>query len=155
MSSSPEAGLANGDNSPSPSAESHSRIILDDRVSESDLSEVNETTALQSSPSPSTSPSSNRRDSPRPVDPESDESSDNDSDNDDNNASDDADFDMEESPAPSQSDGLQDQRSTSNDSRRIPKRKAVAEEDDYIRENPELYGLRRSVCSPMLYSCPI
>lgn len=149
MSSSPEAGLANGDNSPD--AETPNQITLDDRASESDLSEVNETNALRSSPSssPSPSPSSNQHESHQPADPESDESS-NDGDN---NASDDADFDMEESPAPSQSDGHQDQRSSSNDSRRVPKRKAVNEEDDYIRENPELYGLRRSVCLPMLYPC--
>lgn len=142
MSSSPEAGLANGDNSPL--MEAPNNISFDDRASESDLSEVNETNALQCSPSPSPSPSpsSNQHESPRPADPESDGSSDNGN----NNASDDADFDMEESPAPSQSDDHHDQRSTSNDSRRVPKRKAVTEEDDYIRENPELYGLRRSVC---------
>lgn len=146
MSSSPEASLANGDNSPS--AEPPNKISLDERLSESDLSEVNETAALQSSPSPSPSPSSNHRESPQPADPESDESDNNDNDNEDNNTSDDADFGMAspESPAPSQSDGPQDRRSSSNDSRRVPKRKAVAEEDEYIRENPELYGLRRSVC---------
>jgi chromodomain-helicase-DNA-binding protein 1 len=60
-------------------------------------------------------------------------------------ASDDADYDMEETPAASQSDDHHDERSTSHESRRVPKRKAGAEEDDYIRENPELYGLRRSV----------
>ncbi|RYO79911.1 hypothetical protein DL766_003838 [Monosporascus sp. MC13-8B] len=134
-SSPPESASANGNDSPL--VETGNRIILDDRASESDLSEVNGNTA----PQPSDSPSSNGRESPQQhMDPESDQSSD----NDDNNASDDADFDMEESPAPSQSDTPQDQRSTSNDSRRIPKRKAATEEDEYIRENPELYGLRRS-----------
>ena len=140
MSSSPEADLANGDNSPV--VQSPNMGELEDRATESDLSEVHDTTAPQHSPSPSRSASSNQPESPQPVEQEPDDSSDNDG----NNASDDADFDMEDSPAPSQSDAPQDQRSTSSDSRRTAKRKAAAEEDEYIRENPELYGLRRSVC---------
>ena len=141
MSSSPEPDLANGDNSPEPEPVSPDMRELGERASQSDLSEVNDT-AHQRSPSPSRSASSDQRESPQPVEQEMVESSDDDN----NNASDDADFDMEDSPAPSQSDAPQDQRSTSNDSRRTVKRKAAVEEDDYIRENPELYGLRRSVC---------
>ena len=139
MSSSPEPDLANGDDSPEPG--SPNMRELEERASQSDLSEVNNSTH-QRSPSPSRSASSDQRESPQPVEQEVVESSDDDN----NNASDDADFDMEDSPAPSQSDAPQDQRSTSNDSRRTVKRKAAVEEDEYIRENPELYGLRRSVC---------
>jgi len=58
--------------------------------------------------------------------------------------SDDAEFDMEESPAPPATNGRQSERSTSTESRRPTKRKLVVPED--YRANPELYGLRRSVC---------
>jgi chromodomain-helicase-DNA-binding protein 1 len=60
------------------------------------------------------------------------------------NASDDGDFDMEESVA-SQHDDAEDMRASSTDSNRVPKRKANVAEDEYIKANPELYGLRRSV----------
>ncbi|KAI1077094.1 P-loop containing nucleoside triphosphate hydrolase protein [Whalleya microplaca] len=135
MSSSPEPSPVNGH--VSPSAAPDTRIILDDRVSESDLSDVNENAA-----SPVRNGSSHDAELDQDF-PDAAESSDDDNNNN-NNASDDADFDMEDSPVPSQSDVPQDDRSTSNDSRRAPKRKVAADEDDYIRENPELYGLRRS-----------
>lgn len=60
------------------------------------------------------------------------------------NASDDGDFDMEES-IPSQHDDAEEERASSIDSNRVPKRKAAVAEDEYIKANPELYGLRRSV----------
>lgn len=60
------------------------------------------------------------------------------------NASDDADFDMEES-APSQNGDAVEERASSSDSTRASKRKAPVGEDEYIKANPELYGLRRSV----------
>ena len=60
-------------------------------------------------------------------------------------ASDDADFDMEDSPAPVASSGRRDDRSSSAESRRPPKRKLGVEDDEHILANPELYGLRRSV----------
>lgn len=63
----------------------------------------------------------------------------------DNDASDDADFDMADSPASAQSneDAV---GNAARDSRPPPKRKATQTiEDDFMRENPELYGLRRSV----------
>lgn len=59
-------------------------------------------------------------------------------------ASDDADFDMHDSP-PSQPDEAQPTRASSVESQRAPKRKAPAAEDEFIKANPELYGLRRSV----------
>ncbi|KAI0160978.1 hypothetical protein GGR52DRAFT_576390 [Hypoxylon sp. FL1284] len=143
MSSSPEPSSVNGDASPETRA--GARMALSDRASESDLSDVdvNENAA----PAESSSSSPARNQSPGNLEPDLDsqddaESSDNNEGE--NNASDDADFDMDESPAPSHSDAPQDERSTSNSSRRIPKRKAITDEDEYIRENPELYGLRRS-----------
>jgi len=59
------------------------------------------------------------------------------------NESEDAEFDIEESPQPV---AEHVQRSSSIESRRPPKRKLPAEEDPHILANPELYGLRRSVC---------
>lgn len=63
----------------------------------------------------------------------------------DNDASDDADFDMADSPAsPQSNDGAG--HSVTLESRPAPKRKATQTiEDEFMRENPELYGLRRSV----------
>jgi chromodomain-helicase-DNA-binding protein 1 len=59
--------------------------------------------------------------------------------------SDDADFDMEDSPPPVPANPSRGDRSTSTESRRPPKRKLDLE-DEHILANPELYGLRRSVC---------
>ena len=126
MSSSPESASV-GPESPS-AAPTGADTTLNSRGRESDLSEVNETMAL-------------------PAEAELDVNGPGESSGDEAQASDDADYDMEESAAASQSDENRDDRSTSRESRRAPKRKAVAEEDEYIRENPELYGLRRSVCS--------
>ncbi|KAI0408930.1 P-loop containing nucleoside triphosphate hydrolase protein [Xylaria palmicola] len=118
--------------------------ILNDRGSESDLSEANETIAVPTrvSTSPSPSPSVHESSDDAEVEPDLNdpvESSENEA-----QASDDADYDMEESAAASQSDDHRDDRSTSRESRRPPKRKAASEEEEYMRENPELYGLRRS-----------
>ena len=60
------------------------------------------------------------------------------------NASEDADFDVQESPASNHDEAMPD-RPSSSDSNRAPKRKAAVVEDDFMRANPELYGLRRSV----------
>lgn len=64
---------------------------------------------------------------------------------DENNASDDGDFDMDEDVTNAQSDGAADAASISEDSNRSLKRKATDGEDQFIKANPELYGLRRSV----------
>ena len=56
--------------------------------------------------------------------------------------SEDADYDMETPPSPD-AGAHRDARSSSQDSRRPAKRKAGIEDD--IMNNPELYGLRRSV----------
>lgn len=58
----------------------------------------------------------------------------------------DADFD-EETPPPQAANGMRHDRSVSEDSARLGKRKATEEidDEDYMKQNPELYGLRRSV----------
>lgn len=57
----------------------------------------------------------------------------------------DADFDMEDSPAPQALNTSRQDRSSSAESHRPAKRKVVVEDDEHIKANPELYGLRRSV----------
>ena len=42
-------------------------------------------------------------------------------------------------------DDGQDSRSSSQASRRSLKRKSTTQEEDYIKNDPELYGIRRSV----------
>lgn len=64
--------------------------------------------------------------------------------------SEDADFEME-SPPPPAIQVTHEESSSSQDSRRPSKRKAGAVEDEHILNNPELYGIRRSVgflCCP-------
>lgn len=147
-SSSPEPAAANGY---SPSPEHDGDVAADGHQSESDLSEVNDTVIAH----PIRPASTAARESPveentYAEEHEAIESSDSENDN----VSDDADFDMEESPAPSQSDAAQDDRSTSNDSRRAAaKRKVTNDEEDFINANPELYGLRRSVWREKIFSC--
>lgn len=106
--------------------------------SESDLSEV--ANPIIDEPSPATSTHQQNE-----SDGLASEASDR-SESEANNASDDADFDMEESPAPAITNGGHD-RSTSVESRRPAKRKLGVEDDEHILANPELYGLRRSVCN--------
>ncbi len=60
-------------------------------------------------------------------------------------ASDDGDFDMGDSPVAAPANGVRGDRSTSIESRRPAKRKLGIEDDEHIKANPELYGLRRSV----------
>ena len=61
------------------------------------------------------------------------------------NVSEDADFDMKESPSSQHEDDAFPERASSTASSRAPKRKAAVVEDEFMRANPELYGLRRSV----------
>ena len=63
--------------------------------------------------------------------------------NDPSMGSDDGDFEMD-SPIPAEHGALET-RSSSEESRRPPKRKAGIEDDEDIMNNPELYGIRRSV----------
>ena len=66
---------------------------------------------------------------------------------------DDADFD-EETPPPDEADAMRLDRSSSEDSLRPGKRKAdVVDDEQYMKQNPELYGLRRSVCAEIRAAC--
>lgn len=56
---------------------------------------------------------------------------------------DDADFDIETPPA--ETGALRRASSSSHDSSRPAKRKASMDDDEFMMQNPELYGLRRSV----------
>ncbi|EME50139.1 hypothetical protein DOTSEDRAFT_68860 [Dothistroma septosporum NZE10] len=56
---------------------------------------------------------------------------------------DDADFD-DASPPPEHTDVLDHDRSSSESSSRPGKRKADVDDEEYMKQNPELYGLRRS-----------
>jgi chromodomain-helicase-DNA-binding protein 1 len=135
MSTPAEGGPSNGHLSPIPLAERN--IVTRRAPSESDLSDAGNEPMVESSHSPS----DDADDASAHIDEthvmsESDESSQ-------GNASDDAEFDMPDAHVPS--DAEAEERASSSDSNRATKRKAPAEEDDYIRANPELYGLRRSV----------
>ncbi|KAK4508468.1 hypothetical protein PRZ48_002207 [Zasmidium cellare] len=55
----------------------------------------------------------------------------------------DADFD-EASPPPGQADAAHNAASSSESSSRSGKRKAEVDDEEYMKQNPELYGLRRS-----------
>lgn len=105
----------------------------------SDLSEIREPPVVEASPSSSSTP--NHQSDFGNEDPESSESSEDEK----GNGSEDGDFDVEESvPEPNRRNTRVD-RSSSHDSRRPTKRKMGIEDDEYIKANPELYGLRRSV----------
>jgi len=56
----------------------------------------------------------------------------------------DEDFD-EDTPPPADISGMSHDRSSEESSPRPGKRKADVDDEDYIKQNPELYGLRRSV----------
>jgi chromodomain-helicase-DNA-binding protein 1 len=65
---------------------------------------------------------------------------------DDGPGSDDAEFELEiEDPAEQSNHGSRDARSSSSESRPL-KRKVGIEDNEEIMNNPELYGIRRSVC---------
>ncbi len=64
-------------------------------------------------------------------------------------ASHDADFEMRnDAPSPPDHEAEPRGRASSSDSNQTSKRKASLDEEEYIRANPELYGLRRSVWNP-------
>jgi chromodomain-helicase-DNA-binding protein 1 len=110
--------------------------------SESDLSDVAAPPAAEASLS--TPPSANQQSDFGHQDAESTRSSSPEAD-----PSDDGDFDMDEEVSAGPATNAKD-RSTSIESRRPPKRKLGAEEDEHILANPELYGLRRSVRCPSI-----
>lgn len=57
----------------------------------------------------------------------------------------DADFDEETAP-PQSANGMRHDIASSDGSPRPSKRKLVVDDEEYMKQNPELYGLRRSVC---------
>jgi chromodomain-helicase-DNA-binding protein 1 len=109
---------------------------LDD--SGSDLSDVRDPPVVEASPSPSSSAN-------QQSDFENDDAQPSESSEDENNASDDADFEKDDSAAET-APNHSTKRSNSHDSRRQAKRRLGIEDDEYVKANPELYGLRRSVC---------
>lgn len=139
MSTSPESGPVFGHVSP-PADDSHFNFT-NDTESTSDLSDVN---AAEADPNDDADAQSYQPadEAVSPIQkPELtlEEASDSASDND---VSDDGDFDAPDSPRSAQSNEVV----SASSSRTVVKRKvAHATEDDYIRENPALYGLRRSV----------
>lgn len=136
MSSPSEDGPTNGHRSPSPTIEA--QPAGDRRGSDSELSDArNGPPSNRSMSAPESdigelngidhAPDMAESDPPTPDD-----------------ASEDADFDMEESrPSQHDEDPAEDRPSSSEGS----KRKAGVAEDDFMRADPELYGLRRSVCA--------
>ena len=109
--------------------------------SESDLSDVPDHPASSNIPLPTSDQPSPSEDAAGAVGPPV-------SDDDVDMASDDEDFEIDSPPrsvsAPRES------RSASEESRRPPKRKVGVEDDEDIMNNPELYGIRRSVCTPYI-----
>jgi len=141
MSSSPEPAYANGH--ASPTIHPTNKIELDDRASISDLSDADDAPLVARHVAASPTPSSGHEDSIHDPDAHADDIADESTDED-LNASDDGDFDAEDDAAGSQSDVPRDTGSSSSSSHRAAKRKAELAEDEHMRENPELYGLRRS-----------
>lgn len=127
----------------SPVANAVAVQLLDPDPSDSDLSDVQAPDVASSSPDSANNLNTAALDGPVDEYDEASSASEND-------ASDDGDFDdVPDSPASPRSNGQNDDEaaaSASDDSRSASKRKAgPGAEEDYMRENPELYGLRRSV----------
>jgi chromodomain-helicase-DNA-binding protein 1 len=106
--------------------------------SESDLSEINDPPAAEASPSTSSSEQHQSEFGNEDIESSGSDNAANDA------ASDDGDFDMDEAVNETRGHSARIDRSSSHDSRRPSKRKVGLEDD--IMANPELYGLRRSVC---------
>lgn len=66
--------------------------------------------------------------------------------------SDDAEYDIEDTLPPTIQLSAPEMRSTSEPSTTSSKRKGSFEDDDYMLNDPELYGLRRSVRSLLIFS---
>jgi chromodomain-helicase-DNA-binding protein 1 len=119
-----------------------------DHTSDSDLSEIREPVQNNISPTPSPAPSEiAEEDEPNStaVEDEDDDMEQAEESSEDN-ASDDEDFNEDVAVAEESEISEPDTRSGSHDSAPVGKRKAASREDAYIKANPELYGLRRSVC---------
>lgn len=129
----------------SPSADERHSYIADDARSDSDLSESHPAPLDAATPESDDAAGSPDDDGPEFTLNEQEELSE----SSEHEGVDDGDFDEAGSPVSAQSSGAAD-RVHSTSSRVIIKRKtAPTTEDDYMRENPELYGLRRSVWRPL------
>ncbi|KAH6845232.1 P-loop containing nucleoside triphosphate hydrolase protein [Chaetomium sp. MPI-CAGE-AT-0009] len=137
MSTSPDPGPMNGH--ASPSADEDSTHLADTARSESDLSDAQPAEVDAASPESDDaagSPDEGQTFTPDEQDEQSGSS--------DNDGHGDGDFDAAGSPASAQSNDVSDQAESAS-ARAAAKRKAGQTiEDDFMRENPELYGLRRS-----------
>lgn len=118
-----------------------STIVVEAGQSDTHLSDAHDSPMTHSSPADSDAPA---RESPDDADQDqgyldSDDSSV-------ANGSEDAGSVVQESEPSQQDDDGEQEPETSPDSSRASKRKAAVSEDHFIKANPELYGLRRSVC---------
>ncbi len=131
--------ISNGHSSPNAKMSYPNHETASDTASE--LSDIRDAPGPEASLSPSSSPAHHSQYGN--DDAESSEQSEGDNDN----GSDDGDFDMEQGVAEVDHRNQRIDRSSSRDFQRRPtKRKMGMEDDEYIKANPELYGLRRSVC---------
>jgi chromodomain-helicase-DNA-binding protein 1 len=139
MSTSPDPSPVNGHTSPL--SDPHQTYTFDDDQSDDDLSNAQQATGAGVT-SPDSADAVGSPDESHELAEEEQQEESNPSDDD---ASGDGDFDAAGSPASVQSNEVSD-RAGSASTRTTAKRKAThVLEDEYIRENPELYGLRRSV----------
>ncbi len=135
----PDTGPVNGHGSPS--EDEHNTHVSDGNQSDSDLSDA-QPAGLGAASSESPDAVGSPDEGPEFAQEEQEESSD----ASDNDAVNDEDFDAAGSPASARSNDLSD-RDASASGPAVAKRKAAQTiEDEFMRENPELYGLRRSVC---------
>ena len=149
MSSPQDSSPVNGHLSPVP--EASIAVAAPGHQSDSDLSDVQEPAAARDSSSSSPSPQPDHLAEQVIDDLDGQEAAESDGSSE-ANASDDADFDMEDDIPSPQTDGAADEAdevddagSNSRASSPAPKRKAGVDEDEFIKANPVLYGLRRSV----------
>lgn len=110
--------------------------------SESELSDVNDLVTTDTL-------TSNHLDAPESADEAMQDMATSQSDDDGDAAgSEDADFDLESPPSPQSNESRRNSLS-SEASSQTRKRKVDVDDDQYMQENPELYGLRRSVRKPL------
>ncbi|KAK4154619.1 P-loop containing nucleoside triphosphate hydrolase protein [Chaetomidium leptoderma] len=137
MSTSPDPSPVNGH--VSPSADEHSTHIADGNLSDSDLSDGQP--AGVGAASPESADAAGSPDEGPEFAPEEQEEP---SDSSDHESPNDGDFDAAGSPASIQSNDASDRAASPSAPTAAKRKSGHAIEDDYMRDNPELYGLRRS-----------
>jgi chromodomain-helicase-DNA-binding protein 1 len=138
MSTSPDPSPVNGH--VSLSTDGHGTRVADATQSDSDLSDAQPAgidAAAPESPDAVGSPD----EAPEFAADGQEESSD----SSDHDALDDNDFDVADSPASVPSNDASDHAASASVRTAVKRKAAQVLEDEYMRENPELYGLRRSV----------